>query len=76
MKPNEMEPTNQPMPNTNNNNDDLLINSGEQPLLPKNPADGLLTPDKPKPKPRLYTYRGGVHYGIPPEERENWLGWS
>jgi hypothetical protein len=72
-KPNEMEPTNQTMPNNNNNND-LLINSGEQPVLPSNPADGLLIPEPPK--NRLYTYRGAVRYGIPPEERVNGMKWS
>ena len=55
----------------NNKNDGLRIANDDKPA---NPADSLLIPDKPK--PRLYTYRGGVHYGIPPEERENWLGWS
>ena len=64
-----MEPTNQTTPN--NKNDGLRIANDDKPA---NPADSLLIPDKPK--PRLYTYRGGVHYGIPPEERENWLGWS
>ena len=27
-------------------------------------------------KARLYTHRGGVHYGIPPEERANTKYWN
>ena len=66
---NVMEPTNQ----TNPESKDQPIEMGRG-----KPADPLNNPafEELRQKARLYTSGGGVHYGIPPEERANTKYWN
>ena len=64
-----MEPTNQ----TNSDSTDQPIEMGRG--KPTNPLNNPAIEEL-RQKARLYSSGGGIHYGIPPEERANTKYWN